>query len=48
MRHTRRGLLALGAAGVVGFLAGCSEEPKAPLEPTAGMAKAVLVADGMH
>lgn len=48
MRTTRRGLLVLGAGVAAAFVGGCSQEPAAPLEPSAGLEKAVLVAQGMH
>lgn len=48
MRTSRRGLVAAGLGMWAAFTAGCAQEPKAPLEPTAGTEKAVLVAEGMH
>jgi len=48
METTRRGLFLLGLGAAAGFVAGCAQEPKAPVEPAAGMEKVVLVAKGMH
>lgn len=47
MLRNRRWVLVTGL-GAAAAAAGCAPKPAAPLEPTAGTQKAVLVAEGMH